>query len=215
MHRCTLKLPDDLYDRLSNRSKVLKCPTEDLALEILSQSEQKEVVVDSNPTVKVLDEACRVLLRFLPEEVSEFLYSQSIDEGRPLAAYVLSQLHLMRERGESSYVMGEYLDIPGLVVPKTSRELEPTRCEWCSAVFQPENRGQRFCPPKGNDTPDCGWLAHEEEVRKRQRIAPPSPFDPGLRSEGEMQVHLQGARQTGEVSESTPMPIPPKAPPSR
>ena len=88
-----------------------------------------------------------------------------------MAAYMLSHLHLVYERGETSYLMGEYSEAVKAGTPADVNLLpESSTCEYCGGKFKPEKKGQRYCPPPDDGTEPCGRKASLEAIHKQRDV---------------------------------------------
>jgi len=147
----------------------------------------------TNPNLQRLSEAVETLLSYLPPAYAHLLDVISVEHGRPRAVFVLSQLQLCFERGDTSFLLPDYTDLYGeaaasFTVPATSV------CGACGKSFQPARVGQLFCSNA------CGGRIASQQYH--QHAASPLTSNlvveqPVIQSNEQLQVYLraQSAQQ--------------------
>ena len=185
MRSVHLRVSTDVSEQLRSQSLTLDISLGDVVTRLLEAPRTTVLPSDEGtpPSPMDLNTAVSTLLQYLPKEYGEQLIDQTRETGIPPAAYLLSQLKLVRERGEASFVEGEFIEaLPSRHIPVELPKSVP--CEYCGQPFEPARRGQRFCPQPTDGTESCGRKASLAQIHATR---PPTAY-PGSEQFGPRQL---------------------------
>ncbi len=212
MPQLNLHLADGPFERLKRTAERAGVPLQTYAAHLFSK--KVRMATSTAPAeMPTINRAVDILLSFLPPAYRDVMASCAGDTGESMAAYMLSHLHLIYERGETSYLMGEYAEsVKAGTAADVNLLPDSSRCEYCKHSFVPERKGQRYCPPPADGTESCGRKAGLELVHAKRdfdsaniasQYKPPTPH---FNTQEQIEVMLRAPGQTlAEASAETPV----------
>lgn len=114
----------------------------------------KEPTRTAQPKIDTTEAAAKLLIDLLEPEHKDLIYTLARETGRPLAAYVMSPVLLMREQGRVGIVIGPWADAKADTA--WARQESTRACLFCHKDFHVDRDGQKFCMPKPEDGDSCG-----------------------------------------------------------